>query len=88
MTSTNAAPSSVADPLRLGHERAADAALARAGVDDEGEDPHDPVVVLEARQGVEGDEPEHRALVLGDEDLRVVGREPVSRSTMSLGPAG
>ena len=63
-----AAPSSRADPLGLGHQRPADAALARAGVDDEGEDPDDPVVVLEPRQGVEGDEPEERAVVLGDDD--------------------
>ena len=85
----NAAPSSRRDPLGLGDERAPDAALARAGIDDEGEDPHDPVVVLEARQRVEGDEAEDRAVVLGHDDLRVLGdANRSSRSTMSLGPAG
>ena len=37
------------DPLRLGHEAAADAAFPRTRIDHEGQDPQDPVVVLEAR---------------------------------------
>ncbi len=66
-----------------------DAALARPGIDHEGEDPHDPVVVLEARQGMDRDEPEDRAIVLRDDDLRRAPRRTgSSRSTMSLGPAG
>ena len=64
----NAAPSSRADPLGLGHQGPTDAALARPGIDDEREDAHDPVVVLEARHGVEGDEAEQRAVVLGHDD--------------------
>ena len=85
----NAAPSSRPIALGLGHQRSADAALARAGVDDEREDPDDPVVVLEARQRVDGDEAEDRAVVLGDDDPRMrASAKRSSRSTMSLGPAG
>ena len=47
----------------------------RPGVDDEGEDADDPVVVLEARQGVEGDEAEDVAVVLRDDDLANGRRE-------------
>src|SRR4051794_2133253 len=53
-----------ADALGLGHQRATDAALTRSRVDHEGEDPNDPIVVFEARHRVQGDEAEHRALVL------------------------
>ena len=88
MISTNAAPSSRPDPLGLGDERPADASLARPGVDDEGEDPDDPVVVLEAGQRVDRDEPEDRAVVLGDDTCECGDANRARRSTMSLGPAG
>src|SRR4029078_5130531 len=55
----------------------ADTALAGASVDDEGDDPDDPVVMLEAGQCAERDEPEHRAVVLGADALGVVVREPL-----------
>ena len=64
------------DPLGLVHQQVADAPLADAGVDDEGHDPDDPVGVLEARQRVEGDEPEDVAVAVGDDDLRVLRGEP------------
>ena len=38
------------DALGLGHQGPTDAALARPGIDDERQDPDDPVVVLEAWQ--------------------------------------
>src|SRR6188508_1991606 len=60
----------------LGHEPMTDTTLTGAGVDHEREDADDAVVVLEPRQGVERDEPQHRALVFRDHDTRVLGREP------------
>ena len=75
----NAAPSSRPAEFRLLHQPVADAALADARIDDEGEDPDDPVAVLEAGQRVEGDEPEDLAIEIGDDDLgegRVESLEP------------
>src|SRR6476619_2423195 len=68
-------PELAGHPLRLDHQAVTDAALARAGVDDQGQDAHDAVVVLEPRKRVERDEPEQRALVLRDDDARMLGRE-------------
>ena len=68
-------PELATDALRLGHQRPADAPFAGTGIDDEREDPDDPVVVLEPRQGVDGDEPEHRPIVLGDDDPGLWGGE-------------
>ena len=77
------------DPLGLLHEQVADAALPLAGVDDEGHDPDDPVGLLEARQGVEGDEAEDRALVVRDDRPGSAARRTAQRrSTMSDGPDG
>src|SRR3954447_8624387 len=66
-----------ADALGLCHQSPPDASLAGAGVNHERDDPDDRVVVLESRQCGEGDEPEQGVLVLGDDDLCVVGSEPV-----------
>ena len=63
------------DPLGLVHQQVADAAIADAGVDDEGHDPDDAVRLLEARQRVEGDEPEDVAVAVGDDHLRVLRGE-------------
>jgi len=49
--------------------------LARPGVDDERQDAQDPIVMLEARQRVDGDEPEHRPVVLGDDHPGMGRRE-------------
>src|SRR5689334_5060682 len=65
------------DPLCLGHQRSPDPPLAGSGVDHQGEDPDDPVVVLEAWHRVERDEAEHRSLVLGNDDLGMGGSEPL-----------
>ena len=75
MISVKAAPSSVATSSAAAMSARPEAALARAGIDHQGEQPDDPVVVLEARQGVQGDEAEDDAVALRDEDLRMVGRE-------------
>src|ERR671928_205964 len=56
------------DPFRLAHQPMTDTALTSARVYDEGKHTQDPVVVFEARQGVDRDEPEERSFVLGDED--------------------
>ena len=77
MTSTNAAPSSPPDALRLPHQEVPDAALAHARVDDERHHPDDAIGVLEPRQGVEGDEAENLALEVGDDDARVGRGEPL-----------
>ena len=71
----NAAPSSPAIRSASAMSSVTDTALARAGIDDERQDTQDPVVVLEPGQRVEGDEPEDDALVLGDHDPGVLGRE-------------
>jgi hypothetical protein len=65
-----------ADALDLRHQQPADPAFADAGIDDQGHHPDHPVAVLEARQGVRGDEPEHLAVVIRDEDAGVLGVEP------------
>src|SRR4051812_43200867 len=63
-------------PLGFGHQPMTHPPLAGTRVDHQREDAHDAVVVLEARQGVESDEPEERALVLRDDDPRMLGCEP------------
>src|SRR5205809_1597350 len=64
-----------AQALRLLHQQPADAALADAGVDHERHDADDPVRMLEAREGMDSDEPEHLAVVVRDQDARVLGVE-------------
>ena len=77
-----------ADALGLGHQGPADAALAGTRIDHEGEDPQDPVVVLEPWQGMDGDEAEHRAVVLGDDHPRVRRREPLQALDDVAGSGG
>jgi hypothetical protein len=64
-------------PLGFAHEQVADATLPGTGIDDEREHAHDPIVVLEARQRVEGHEAEQLALVVGDDDPRIARIEPL-----------
>ena len=65
------------DPVGGRHEVGPDAPAASSRVDDEGEDPGDRVVVLEARHDMDGDEAEDLTGVLGDDDLPVGRREPL-----------
>ncbi len=46
-----------------------DAAVPDAGFDDEGHHPQDAIRMLEPGQGVDRDEAEDLALVVGDDDL-------------------
>ena len=65
------------DPLGLVHELAADAPLAGAAIHDQGEDPCDVIVMLEARQEVDGDEAHDVPVVVSDDDRRMLAREPL-----------
>ena len=77
VTSRKAAPSSGRDPLGVGHQALPDPPLADAGVDDEGDDPREPLVGLEPRDQVERDEADDLARGLRDEHVRVRRREPL-----------
>ena len=75
VTSTKAGPALRAEALRLGDELAPDAPLPGARVHDEGQDADHDVVVLEARQGVEGYETDDLAVAVGDHDPGIVAGE-------------
>ena len=76
MTSRNATPSLAADALDVGEQRLGDAALAGAGIDDERDDPDEPVLGLEPGHERERDEAQHLARLLRHEHLGAGSREP------------
>src|SRR3954447_3763476 len=64
------------DPFGLGHQPMPDAPLARARIDDQGDDPDDPIVVLEPRDHVDGEEAEDLAAEVRHHDAGVRRPKP------------
>ena len=58
------------------------------GVDDEGQDPGERVVVLEARHHVDGDEAEDLAGILGDDHLPVAATRTARSARRCRSAAG
>ncbi len=72
-------PVLVSESLRLRHEQASDPAFAGSGIHDKGEDAYEVVIVLEAGQGMECDEPDDLAAPVRDHDLRLPGKARQAR---------